>query len=300
METKNLKSYYQRRKILVTGGAGFIGSHLVKKLVKFGAHVTVLDNFSTGNVSNLQKIVHKVELIVGDIRSPEICQNATANKSIIFHLAAMVSVPKSTQCPEECFDINTVGTNIMLKATTKHKTNARVIFSSSAAVYGDQNAVCRESIKANPQSPYAVSKLEGEKLCQNYVQTSAGSAVALRYFNVFGPLNNDGVIAKFTAALKNREKITIFGDGLQRRDYVPVEKVVEANLTAGAANTSGFETFNIASGSSITLMQLLKKLEAETGCQTAGINFKPVQSGDLLHSAADCSKFEKLLKTLSK
>ncbi|MFC1854846.1 NAD-dependent epimerase/dehydratase family protein [Candidatus Dependentiae bacterium] len=302
MVKSKILDFYHRRKVLITGGAGFIGSNLSKALVDAGAHVTILDNFSTGNVENLNNVLHKIELIVGDIRSKEDCGKAVADKSVIFHMAAIASVPEAEKNPQKCKEINVMGTKTLFSATADQKLAPKIIFSSSAAVYGDHKGVCRESIKPNPLSIYAVSKLEGERLCQNYCKRNNACAIALRYFNVYGKTQaqkkeNSGVIATFTAALKSGCKITFFGDGSQMRDYVHVSKVVDANMVAAASIIPEFDIFNVASGKSISLTQLIRNLEKETGLKNVGIEVKPERSGDIMHSLADCSKLKKLLKS---
>jgi UDP-glucose 4-epimerase len=292
--------YFNRKRVLVTGGAGFIGSHLVQALVDSGAHVTILDNFSTGKIENLRSIIHKIEIIVGDIRSEKKCSQAVSNKSHIFHLAAMVSVPESTNNPEFCHDVNFVGTQTLFEKAASRKNPPSIIFSSSSAVYGNKESSCSETSKLNPQSPYATSKLEGELICKNYSETAKKRTVCLRYFNVHGPRQHatgsySGVVAKFRQSLMDGKEVVIFGDGNQTRDFIHVKDVVRANMATAMVENPNFEIFNVGTGNSISLLKLLKTLENEVGKSAIKINFKEARTGDILNSLSDCKKYQSFL-----
>jgi len=289
------KKCYEKKRILVTGGAGFIGSHLVETLVGLGAHVTVLDNMSTGSLNNLRSVVSSITLLYADIRSPYTCLNATLKQDMIFHLAAFISVPGSIKHPAFCRAVNIEGTHNLLDAAVKNNVK-RLIFSSSSAVYGDKEGACSEADIATPQTPYAQSKLEGENLCQEFAKNHGLNTTILRYFNVYGPRQNPSgsyaaVVAKFTHQLLEGKPLTIFGDGNQTRDFVPVQDIVSANLTIGSQDNLQGEVFNIGSGKSINLLQLIQNLENDLNKKHSSIDFKPARNGDILHSRADCKKY---------
>ncbi len=296
---ESLQRFYQKKRVLVTGGAGFIGSHLVEKLVALGAVVTVMDNFSTGQLNNLKSVVHAINLLYADVRAAYSCIKATARQDVVFHLASFISVPESIKHPEVCYSVNVQGTNNMLDSCQKNNVQT-FIFSSSSAVYGQKQDACSETDKLDPLSPYAESKLAGEAACKKYAQEYAMSTAMLRYFNVYGERQNPNgqyaaVVAKFKQQLLKGEPVTIFGDGKQTRDFVNVAQVVEANLLLGTkANLKG-EVFNVGSGKSLTLLELLAQLEGELKVKRAGVSFLPARQGDILHSQADCAKFKSLV-----
>jgi len=300
---KDLRSFYKKKRVLVTGGAGFIGSHIAETLCAYEAQVTVLDDFSAGCIANLSQFVSSIALMASDITSFKTCLKATKNQDIVFHLAAMTSVPESVNSPALCDKINVEGTSNLLDACKKNKVST-FIFSSSSAVYGDRDNLCCEDDKPNPKSPYAKSKLEGERLCQEHSEEDKISAACLRYFNVYGSRQNPngtyaGVVAKFKHNLANKEPIVIYGDGKQTRDFVHVSKVVEANLLVGSLSSLTGQVFNVATGQSITLLELLEQLENETNQKQAGLVFEPARSGDILSSQANCQKYQKLTQTAS-
>lgn len=290
-----IHQFYHDKKVLVTGGAGFIGSHLVEALVNAGAHVTVLDTLATGKLENLTPVLPRVTVIQGDIRNLADCEKAAEGKSHIFHCAALVSVPQSVAEPALCKSINEDGTKNLLTAAAKHNV-AHFVFSSSSAVYGNQEGTCSENSPLNPQSPYAVSKLRGEELCASFAERYGISTASLRYFNVNGPRQNPhgdyaAVVARFKEKLTNHEPIIIYGDGLQTRDFVVVDEVVKANLLAGMALGMMGEVFNVASGTSITLLELLRRLEIELNIAPVDIILLPERPGDIKHSHAACNKY---------
>ena len=260
------ENLYEEVPVLVTGGCGFIGSHLVEKLVSLGAKVTIIDDLSTGSEHNIASVADQVTLIQDTITNFEACVAATRNKKIIFHLAAFVSVPGSIEDPHVCHNINVVGTENILEAARINNVK-RVVFSSTCAIYGESPYSCNENMKATPISPYGFSKLIGEIYCKEHAQLFDMETVAMRYFNVYGPRQNPqghyaGVIAKFMHNMERNLPITIYGDGTQTRDYVPVHTVVEANIVLGACGKQHIqgEIFNIATGRSITLLELVDSL----------------------------------------
>lgn len=289
-----MKSFYANKSVLVTGGAGFIGSHLVEKLVESEAQVTVLDNLSTGFTTNLTSVKNKITFIHDSIENLQTCVNATNNIDIIFHLAANVSVPQSWENPEACYRTNVIGTLNILQAAHSNQV-AHVVFSSSSAVYGSQSIACSEDVSCKPESPYGNSKLLGELLCKNYTANASISTICLRYFNVYGERQNPhssyaGVIAQFKEQMKNNKPLTIFGDGLQERDFIPVSQVVTANLINGT-RIGQTDTLNIGTGTSITLLQLIAELKREFPTFDAPIHFQPARAGDIKSSRANCSKW---------
>ncbi len=297
---EKLTKFYLNRPVLVTGGAGFIGSQLTHKLVAAGAHVTILDNFSSGTLENLDSIVHKIQVISGDITEKEACEKASFGKTHIFHLAAAISVAESLQNPEKYHRINVEGTENLLKAAIKNSVE-RLIFSSSAAVYGNQTKPCKEDTPLAPASPYAQSKIEGENLCNLYRNNNHLQTIILRYFNVYGPTQraNGGyaaVIPTFTQKLQQKLPLTIFGDGLQTRDFISVDEIANANMFAGCAPLLPTPVINVASGKSTTLLQLIDELAVKVGCKKPIIEFLPPRPGDVLKSEADCSRYMQLKK----
>lgn len=294
----NLNDFYRNKKVLVTGGAGFIGSNLVDKLVDLEANVTVLDNFSTGKMENLKQSLHKIRLINGDITSKESCREAVCGQEVVFHTAAKTAVSSSQQDQEELWKVNVFGTENILKNCNKIST---FIFSSSAAVYGNRENACCEDDQTNPISKYGQSKAFGEDLCRKYGLTNKFKTVVLRYFNVFGNRQDKGptdssVLVKFMKALIGGQTLTIFGDGQQRRDFVNVSKIVRANLLTAAFSDKSYDIFNVANGKSISLLELIQALEINLGIKGKNIIHKPALSCDIFSSQANCSKYNDLTK----
>jgi UDP-N-acetylglucosamine 4-epimerase len=291
---------YKGVPVLVTGGCGFIGSHLVEKLVSLGAEVTILDNLSSGNKQNISAVAHAVTCIHDSITNFESCLEATRDKEIIFHLAAFVSVPVSIEDPHACHAINVTGIQNMLEAARINKVK-RFVFSSSCAIYGESILPCNENMLPAPLSPYGFSKLMGEIYCKEYAQVFDMETVSLRYFNVYGPRQDSqgyyaGVIAKFMYNMEHNLPIIVFGDGTQTRDYVPVQIIVEANLVLGACEKKYIqgEVFNIATGKNITLLELADSLKQKYDNYTNETIFMPPRSGDIRYISADCSKYNSL------
>ncbi len=286
-------------KILVTGGAGFIGSHLVEALVKAKHDVVVLDDLSSGHESNLAGVKGKIRFIKGDICDPGALKRAVSGQEYVFHLAANASVPYSVEHPLETNEVNSTGTLNILLAAREAKVK-RVIYSSSAAVYGDDPSLPKtESSPLRPQTPYALQKLAGEQYALIFNKIYGIETVALRYFNVYGPRQDPsspytGVITKFVTALKNKQQPTIFGDGMQTRDFVFVSDVVQANLKAMTAAHAAGKVFNIATGVQVSIKEMLAHLNEILGTKIQP-KFAPRQAGDILHSVADISEAKKIL-----
>lgn len=295
-----LQEFYKNKNILVTGGAGFIGSHLVEKLVGLEAKVTIFDNFSSGSLNNLRTVLPHVSIICADIRSAYSIQRAMHNKEIVFHLAAFISVPLSIKQPDLCTAINVNGTSNVLEACKLHNVKT-LIFASSCAVYGNTNKANFEEDPVDPKTPYALSKVEGEKLCKAYADAYSLNTASLRYFNVYGDrqlANGEyaAVVAKFKANLLNNKPITIFGTGKQTRDFVSVHEVVLANLKIAMLQDLHGEVFNIGSGESTNLLDLLAQLEQDLNITRAGITFAPARSDDIFYSCASCEKYKNKVK----
>jgi nucleoside-diphosphate-sugar epimerase len=296
-----MNQYYKNKKVLVTGGCGFIGSHLAETLVSYGAQVTIIDDLSTGSLENIAKYHDKVTFIKGSITDKKLCRIAVADNSHVFHLAAFISVPQSLENPATCHMINIDGTFNMLEAS-KNAHVQRFVFSSSSAVYGMPDGKCSELTPCNPLSPYGFSKLIGEQLCFQFTHCYELETVILRYFNVFGNRQNPNgqyaaVIAKFTDLMSKNRPITIFGDGLQTRDFIAVDQVVMTNLLVGMASKDMIKerVFNVATGKSITLLELIEQLKEKFPSYTLAPEFLPARSGDIKESHADCSRLAGLL-----
>ncbi len=299
--SSNVKNLYKNKNVLVTGGAGFIGSHLVEKFVELGANVTVLDNLSTGNLDNLLSVRNHINFIFGDIRDFDTCLKTTKNQEIIFHLAAFISVPESMTDPLTCNNINVQGTFNMLQASKTNKVT-KFIFSSSSAVYGNYEGECKEDMQLTPTSVYGFSKLMGEYYCKMYNDLFSLNTICLRYFNVYGLRQSSNgpyaaVVAKFKDCMKNNQPIIIFGDGLQTRDFISVEQIIAANLNLAKLSPEKLngQSLNIATGKSINLLELIKNLKQEFRNYSGEIVFKPARLGDVKYSSANCSKYQNLL-----
>ena len=258
-------------KILVTGGAGFIGSNIAYRLVKERHKVRILDNFSTGKKENLAENWDKIEVIKGDIRDKKLVNKAIKGIDFVFHQAALIYVRESLENPEETHEVNINGTLNLLEAAQKEKVKRFIFASSGGAIYDDSAKLpLKESSPILPQSPYGISKLAGEYYCQFFQKVYGLETIILRYFNVFGPRQNldspyAAVIPKFIKLMLAGKKPTIYGDGEQSRDFVYVDDVAEANVLACFAKNLNERIFNIGSGSSVTINQLVRILNKLMG-----------------------------------
>jgi UDP-glucose 4-epimerase len=284
---------------LVTGGAGFIGSHIVTELVRRGQRVRVFDNFSTGKEANLGAVLQEIDLTQGDLRDLEAVQRAVSGVDYVLHQGALPSVIRSVNDPLTSDACNVVGTlNLLIAA--RNAGVRRVVYASSSSVYGDSPTLPKqEDMRPAPKSPYAVSKLAGEHYCQAFTEVYGLETVCLRYFNVFGPRQDPtsqyaAVIPLFITALLRGEPPTVHGDGQQSRDFTYVANNVQANLLAATAPGVAGQVFNVACGKRYTLLELLDILRS-----ILNIDVTPVHTasrpGDVRHSLADISKAQQAL-----
>ena len=284
---------------MVTGGAGFIGSHLVEALVRRGRKVRVLDNLFSGNLKNLEAVSGKIEFIKGDIRDQADLRKAAKKVEVIFHQAALRSVPKSVGNPGEYHEVNATATLHLLRIA-KEEGVRRVVYASTSSIYGDKTPLPQQEIfYPRPFSPYAASKLAGEFYCALFARLYRLETVALRYFNVFGPrqsLENQYavVVPKFITCLLNGRPPPIHGDGRQTRDFTYVENVVQANLKASVAPRAVGEVFNVAGGSRHSVLKLAELLARKIGTKIKP-QFIAVRPGDVQDTWADLRKSRRLL-----
>jgi UDP-glucose 4-epimerase len=290
----------EKIRYLVTGGAGFIGSHLVDHLVERGFGVRVVDNFFSGSPGNILDHLKagKVELIEGDIRNEKLVKKCLEGVNIVAHLAAVTSVPFSIENPTLTFDVNVNGTLTLLRSCVDVGVN-KFVFASSCAIYGDPKKLpITEKASPNPISPYAESKLEGEAHCMEFCLMDVLKAVALRFFNVYGPRQNineySGVITKFIDFSRRGLPLVVYGDGSQTRDFVSVYDVVKAILAAAENDSVGGEVFNIGSGKAVTINDLAQTV-ADLSGRNPEIRHEPERIGDIKGSRADISKAKRLL-----
>lgn len=281
------------RRVLVTGGAGFIGSHIVEELLRGGASVRVLDNFSSGKGENLGTFRGHLEILDGDLRDAQTVKSAMQDMELVFHLAAFVSVPQSMADPETCFAVNVAGTVTLLEAARQAGVY-KVVLSSSTAVYGDTDKFpTDEETPLKPLSPYALSKQVNELYARFYTRSFNLPVVALRYFNVYGPRQRPdsdyaAAIPIFVRHLAAGEPIAIHGDGKQSRDFIFVKDVVRANLMAAESDVAG-EAFNICTGRETTLLDLLEEL-SELSPRQPEVRFEAPRPGDIYRSAGNPQK----------
>ena len=289
-------------RILVTGGAGFIGSNLVERLLEDGARVRVLDNFSTGARTNLgfaPRFRGRLEVLRGDIRNLSVVLRAARGARVIFHQAAMRSVPRSVKDPLGANENNVTGTLHVLEAARRCRV-PRVVYASSSSVYGDRpDLPKREDQSPAPISPYAASKAAGEQYAAIWTRLYGVETVGLRYFNVFGPRQDPNseyaaVIPRFILWGLSRRPLEIHGDGTQSRDFTYIDNVVEANMLAARAPGVRSEVFNVGCGSRVSLLEIVAKLEAVLG-RPLERRHTPPRPGDVLHTLADVAKAKRLL-----
>lgn len=295
-------------KVLITGGAGFIGSHLAEALCRRGASVIALDNLSLGKVSNLdwKRSGDELDFVEGDVADEKLAKKLIAGCDWVFHEAAMPSVPLSVAKPWES-NAQNLDVTLKLLLLARDAGVKRFLFASSSAIYGDSPAPSKhESLPPDPLSPYALQKYGAEKYGQLFHRLYQLPTVSLRYFNVFGPRQAfdspySGVIAKFCTGMIDGKAPTIYGDGLQSRDFTYIENVVQANLLAAEAPAEkvGGQVFNIAGGQSISLLQLVHELNKLTG-QSLKPAFEPTRVGDVKNSQADISRARTVLGYESK
>ncbi len=284
---------------LVTGGAGFIGSHIAEKLILNGHKVRVFDNLSTGRIENLDPVEKKIDFIQEDIRDMDRLVQAMSGIDMVFHQAALPSVPRSIEEPRDCHEVNITGTlNVLLAA--RQAGVQRVIYAGSSSAYGDTPVLPKkEDMTPSPLSPYALAKLTGEYYCRVFSSVYGLETITLRYFNVFGPRQNPesqyaAVIPKFIQAVLNCEKPAVFGDGGQTRDFTYVGNVADANILAALAEKTSGNVVNVAAHIQISLNQLLNTLE-NISRRKIHPRYEPPRPGDVRHSFADISRARQLL-----
>lgn len=288
------------QKAVVTGGAGFIGSHIVRRLLGDGIEVTVLDDFSTGDMANLREIEDQIELVEGDIRDTAVVERTMKGADVVFHEAALGSVSRSVEDPIKSNDVNVNGTlNVLVAA--KDAGVKRLVYASSSSVYGDTPTLPKhEQMPTVPSSPYGVTKLTAELYCRVFKRVYGLETYALRYFNVFGPRQTPNsiyaaVIPKFASALLEGTSPNIFGDGEQTRDFTYIDNVVEANMLAMRATKGAGEAFNVAAGGRVSLNALLETMKELTETEVTA-NYGETRAGDIRDSYADVRKAAELIE----
>ncbi len=297
---RQFESAFAKRRVCVTGGAGFIGSHLCDALVRHGAQVVVLDDLSHGRVENLSEIRNRIDFVHGSILEPADVARAAADTQVIFHLAAIASVPHSVEDPELYQRINATGTVRVLEAARDAGTS-RVIFSSSSSVYGDQPELPKiEQMVPDSLSPYAATKAAGEQMMRAYANCYPMGTISLRYFNIFGPRQRPdspyaAVIPLFAEAMCNGTPPTVFGDGSQTRDFTHVDNAVLANLLAASTSRAlEGQAVNVATGHGQPLLDLLKAMARKIGVEPT-YRTAPPRVGEIMHSHASIEAARALL-----
>lgn len=285
---------------LVTGGAGFIGSHIAEELLAQGAKVRVIDNLATGHHENLAEIGGDVEFINADINDATALARAMTGVEVVFHQAAIPSVPRSVSNPAETHEACVNGTfNVLTQARAQGV--RRVVYAASSSAYGDQPVSPKvETMMPQPLSPYAAAKLVGEHYCQVFTRVYGLETVCLRYFNIFGPRQDpssqySGVISRFISTLASGQQPVIYGDGEQSRDFTYVGNAVRANMLAAESQDAAGQVINVANGAAITLNELLEVLKDLTHRPDAQADYQPTRAGDVRHSLADITRARELL-----
>jgi len=291
----------QASRCLVTGGAGFIGSHVAERLVALGHAVRVVDDLSTGDAANLAGLDGAIEFLRGDLCQPAVCRRAVAGIDVVFHLAALPSVPRSLKRPWASHAAN-VNATVRLLEACRAATVRRIVYSSSSSIYGDTAALPKtESAEPHPRSPYAASKLAGEQYVLAFARAGLIEGIALRYFNVFGPRQSPhsayaAVIPAFLLAAVEQREAALFGDGTQTRDFTYVDNVVDANILAATtpAETVSGSVVNVGAGVRTSLLGLIQLVEKITGRRLAYQRL-PARDGDVRDSLASLERAERLL-----
>jgi nucleoside-diphosphate-sugar epimerase len=286
--------------ILVTGGAGFIGSHIAAGLLAQGARVRVIDNLATGHLANLDEIGGQVDFIRASINDETALKQAMQGVEVVYHQAAIPSVPRSVKDPRETHEACVNGTFNVLDQARRSGVR-RVVYAASSSAYGDQPVSPKvETMRPDPLSPYAAAKLVGEYYCQVFTRVYGLETIGLRYFNIFGPRQDpssqySGVISRFISALMSGDKPVIYGDGEQSRDFTYVGNAVQANLLAAESGAAVGRIINVANGAAITLNQLLEVVKSLTQRADAVAEYQPPRAGDVRHSLADITQARELL-----
>jgi len=290
---------------LVTGGAGFIGSHIAAALMAGGARVRVLDDLSTGHRENIEEIGGDLDFIEGSVADEALLNKILDGVDVIFHEAAIPSVPRSVEAPKQTHVASVDGTFSLLVAA-RDKRVRRVVYAASSSAYGDQPTLPKsEQMLPDPLSPYAVAKLVGEYYCQVFTRVYGLETVSLRYFNVFGPRQDpgsqySGVVSRFISSLLSGEQPVIYGDGEQSRDFTYIDNVVAANLSAATSEGASGKVINVANGQRITLNELLSELKELTGKDDVTAEYREPRVGDVRHSLADITLAREFLGYESK
>ena len=290
---------------LVTGGAGFIGSHIAAAMMADGMRVRVLDDLSTGHRENIEEIGGDLDFINGSVADEQLLNKVLENVEVVFHEAAIPSVPRSVEAPRQTHIASVDGTFSLLVAARDSKVR-RVVYAASSSAYGDQPTLPKvEHMLPDPLSPYAVAKLVGEYYCQVFTRVYGLETVSLRYFNVFGPRQDpgsqySGVVSRFISTLLSNERPVIYGDGEQSRDFTYIDNVVFANLRAASAQDASGKVINVANGERITLNELLAVLKDLTGKQDVTAEYREPRVGDVRHSLADITLARQFLGYESK
>lgn len=286
--------------VLVTGGAGFIGSNLAEELIRKGAKTRIVDNFVTGFRENLDEIAGDFDFIEADVADADAVRKAVEGVEIVFHQAALPSVPRSVANPLETHNACVNGTFNVLTAARDAGVR-RVIYAASSSAYGDQRTLPKvETMRPEPLSPYAAAKLAGELYCGVFSQVYGLETFALRYFNVFGPRQNpssqySGVISRFIDAFMKGSTPVIYGDGQQSRDFTYIANVVDANIKAAEATAGIGEVMNVANGERVSLLELFDVMKRVTRRTDVEVDFQPERKGDVKHSQADNSRAKEWL-----
>ena len=286
--------------VLVTGGAGFIGSHIAAAYAASGARVRVIDDLSTGHRQNIEEIGGQIDFIQASLTDDAAARRALEDVELVFHQAAIPSVPRSVENPRETH-LACVDATFSLLLAARDRGVRRVVYAASSSAYGDQPTLPKtEEMRPDPLSPYAVAKLVGEYYCQVFTRTYALETVCLRYFNVFGPRQDpssqySGVISRFISALLSGQQPVIYGDGEQSRDFTYIANVVDANMRAAETTRGVGQVINIANGQRITLNELLAVIKSLTGREDVQADDREPRAGDVRHSLADITRAREFL-----